>query len=269
MKRMVVMQDLSCLGKCSLTVIHPVISAMGIPCAVLPTAVLSTHTAFPGPTITGLDDFASRAIDHWSTLEPDFGGILTGYLANPGQIDLAERLIDKLGENAIVVTDPAMADHGRLYGGLGADMIPAMGKLCGRADLILPNLTEGALLAGMEYRDTADPGYCREVGAALLSHGAGSVMLTGAESEPGKTGFYWTDGREEFLYSAEKLPRACHGTGDLFAAVTMGGLMRGMTPGKAGTLACEFVRRAIAATPEDSRYGVAFEGELGWLICQL
>lgn len=269
MKRMVTMQDLSCLGKCSLTVILPVISAMGIECAVLPTAVLSTHTAFPGPAVMDLSPMAGRTMDHWSTLDPGFSGILTGYLANPQQVELAKDLIRRFGHDAIVVSDPAMADHGRLYSGLSQEMIPAMLSLCREADLILPNLTEGALMTGMAYREESDPGHCREIAAELLKAGVKSVLLTGAEEAPGRVGFYWTDGHEEFSHSVEKEPRSCHGTGDLFAAVTMGGMMRGMTPGLAGLLAAEFIRRSIAATGVDSRYGVAFEQELAWLIGNL
>lgn len=270
MKRMVAMQDLSCLGKCSLTVIHPVISAMGVSCAVLPTAVLSTHTAFPNPAVLDLTNHARATLDHWATLEPDFGGILTGYLANPEQAELAGELIGGFsGPETLVICDPAMADHGRLYSGLGQEMVDAMAKLCGNATLILPNITEAAMLTGMEYRDTGDLGYCRELAGALWKLGCGSVMLTGAEMEPGKVGFYWTDGSREFAHGVDKLPRSCHGTGDLFAAVVAGGMMRGKAPGQAGTLAAEFVQRCMAATPADSRYGVAFEGQLGWLIGQL
>lgn len=270
MKRMVAMQDLSCLGKCSLTVIHPVISAMGVSCAVLPTAVLSTHTAFPNPAVLDLTDHARATLEHWAALEPDFGGILTGYLATPRQVELAEELILRFtGPETLVICDPAMADHGRLYSGLGQEMVDAMAKLCGKATLILPNLTEAAMLTGMEYRDTADLGYCRELAVQLQKLGCGSVMLTGAEPAPERIGFYWSDGTEEFFHAEEKLPRSCHGTGDLFAGVVAGGMMRGMSPGQAGELAAEFVRRCIAATPADSRYGVAFEGQLGWLIGQL
>lgn len=267
-KRAVVMQDLSCFGKCSLTVILPVMSAMGIECAVLPTAVLSTHTAFPRPHVVDLSQQGEPILAHWETVGARFDGILTGYLANPEQARLAHRLMDRFGGD-VVVTDPAMGDHGRLYAGIGPEMVATHAALCARADLALPNITEAALMTGMEYRDTGDTGYCRELARELVHRGCGSVMLTGATPEPGQIGFFWTDGTGECSYGAQRLPRSCHGTGDLFAAVTTGGLLRGMTPGQAGTLACEFVRRAIAATGEDPRFGVAFEGELGWLAVQV
>lgn len=270
MKQMVTMQDLSCLGKCSLTVVLPVISAMGVACAALPTAVLSTHTAFPGPAVTDLSGAVPGILDHWAELKPRFDGILTGYLANPAQAELALELVDRFaGPDTLVVVDPAMGDHGRLYSGMGPEMAAAHGKLCARADLILPNLTEAAWLSGMEYREDADAEDCRELCRRLRTLGCGSVMLTGFRSTPDRVGFFWSDGSEDFAHTVARLPRSCHGTGDIFAAVTMGGLLRGMTAPNAGRLAAEFVHRAIAATGEDSRYGVAFEGELGWLAQQV
>lgn len=266
MKRVAVMQDLSCLGKCSLTVILPVISAMGVSCSVLPTAVLSTHTAFPGPAVEDLTGFAGKTIDHWDSLGASFDGILTGYLASPRQAELAlelHRRFDR-GSTALIV-DPVMGDHGTLYSGITPEMADAMKTLCAQATLILPNITEAARLTGMAYREQADEGYCRELARELFRLGCGSAMITGLEPEPGKIGFYWSDGGEEFCHAAEKLPRSCHGTGDLFAAVVTGGVMRGMTPEAAGILAGELVRRSIAATGPDSRWGVAFEQELGWL----
>lgn len=268
MKRMVTMQDLSCLGKCSLTVIHPVISAMGVECAVLPTALLSTHTAFPGPAVTDLRGSIRPILDHWEKIGAKFDGILTGYLANAAQADLALELMGRFGQDALIVQDPAMGDHGRLYSGIGPEMVDVHRKICAKADLVLPNLTEGAMLAGMAYEDRSDRGFCQQIATELLKTGAKAVLLTGYSPEPGTVGFYYADGTAEFAHAAPKIPRSCHGTGDLFAAVTMGGLMRGMTVPDAGRLAAEFVHRAIAKTGEDPRFGVAFEGELGWLAGQ-
>ena len=270
MKRMVTMQDISCFGKCSMTVVLPVLSAMGVPCSILPTAVLSTHTAYPDPVVTDLSGSIRPTMDHWASLGLKFDGILTGYLASPEQAALARELIDRFGgRDTVVVCDPAMGDHGRLYSGIGQDMVAAHRALCAGANLILPNLTEAAMLAGMEYRETADEGSCRELTRELLKLGGGSVMLTGFSPAPDRVGFFYSDGREEFAHAARRLPRACHGTGDLFAAVVMGGLLRALEPARAGALAAEFIRRVIAATPADSRPGAAFEGELGWLIGML
>ena len=130
---------------------------------------------------------------------------------------------------------------------------------------MIPNLTEGCLLAGIEYEDRTDLEFCQQVAAALLKTSAKAVLLTGYSPDPGQVGFYYNNGTEEFAYAGKKHPRACHGTGDLFAAVVTGGLLRGLTVPQAGRLAAEFIHRSIAKTGEDSRFGVAFEGELGWL----
>ena len=265
MKQIVTMQDLSCLGKCSLTVSQPVISAMGAACAVLPTALLSTHTAFPGPAVRDLSDFTRPILDHWQTIGAKFDGILTGYLANEAQADLALELMDRFGEKAVIVQDPAMADHGRLYSGISPAMVDAHRRVCARADLVLPNLTEGCMLAGTPYEDRSDLDFCRKIAQDLLKNGPKAVLLTGFSPEPGSVGFYCSDGVTEFSHAGPRLPRSCHGTGDLFAAIVMGGLTGGMTVPQAGVLAAEFVHRAIAKTGENSRFGVAFEGELGWL----
>ncbi len=266
--KMVTIQDLSCLGKCSLTVIHPVLCAMGMECAVLPTSLLSTHTAFPKPAVLDLASQIRPILDHWAGLEPGFQGILTGYLANETQAAGALELMDRFGAGATVVADPAMGDHGRLYGGIGPEMVEAHRRICARADLILPNLTEAAMLAGMPYRAHADAADCKMLSTALLQTGCKSVMITGF-TRGNDVGFYWTDGIREAIHTAPRLPRTCHGTGDLFAAVTMGAILRGWDAPGAGRLAAEFVRRAIAATEGDTRFGVRFEGELGWLIDQL
>lgn len=262
------MQDLSCMGKCSLTVALPVLSAMEVECAVLPTAVLSTHTAFPGPAVLDLSAHVEEIMAHWATLEPDFDGISIGYLATPAQCGQAAKLIDTFrGENTFVCIDPAMADHGRLYSGMSPEHPAAMRRLCAKADLILPNLTEGALLTGMEYRDCIDQGYYREMVDELLRLGCGGVMLTGFAPRQGRIGLLGRMGGGEFFTcSRTQIPRHCHGTGDLFAAVVLGGLMRGMSPEKAGDLACGTVRGAIEKTPADSRYGVAFEGCIPELV---
>lgn len=271
MKRVVTMQDLSCMGKCSLTVALPTLSAMGVECAVLPTACLSTHTAFPKPAVLDLGSHVDAVMDHWATLEPNFDGISTGYLASPQQCAQAARLIETFGgEGCFVCVDPAMADHGRLYSGLTPEQPEAMRKLCAMGDLILPNLTEGALLTGMDYRPDAGRGYYREMVEALLTLGCGGVMLTGFHPKAGRIGLLGKmKGGDFFSCSQTEVDRSCHGTGDLFAAVVMGGILRGKAPCEAGDLACRIVRKAILATPPDSRYGVAFETCIPELVEQV
>ena len=268
MKRMVTMQDLSCMGKCSLTVALPVLCAMGVECAVLPTAVLSTHTAFPKPAVLDLSAHVDAILAHWGTLEPRFSGISVGYLATADQCRQAAELARRFGgAECFVCVDPAMADHGKLYAGMSPDHPAAVKELCALGDLILPNMTEGALLTGMEYRPQGDEGYCREMVEELLNTGCGGVMLTGFHPVAGRIGLLGKmRGGAFFSCSQTEVERSCHGTGDLFAAVVMGGILRGMAPEKAGDLACRIVRSAIMDTPADSRYGVAFEGTIPQLV---
>ena len=268
MKRLVTMQDLSCMGKCSLTVVLPTVCAMGVECAVVPTAVLSTHVAFPAPAAQSLDDFAARELDHWKTLDARFDGILTGYLASPGQVELARRLIREFaGEGTSVVVDPAMADHGALYAGTDPAMIGAMAQLCAMAQVALPNATEAALMTGLPFRESGETAYYRELAEGMQSLGCRGVMITGAGTDETSTGFYWRCGETEFHGLFPRENRTCHGTGDLFAAVVASGLVRGMEICDAGTLAAEFIRRVIRRTPVtgDSRYGVEFETSLPFL----
>ena len=271
MKRIITMQDLSCLGKCSLSVVLPTVSAMGVECTVLPTAVLSTHVAFPSPAVRGLDGLCREILEHWKTLEFRVDGILTGYLASPQQTELARELIrDFRQEGTFVAVDPAMADHGALYAGTDAAMVPAMAELCAQSDLAIPNLTEAALMTGLPFREQGDLEYYRALAKAMHGLGCRGVMLTGTGEDENSTGFYCSCGETEALYTLPREKRSCHGTGDLFAAVVAAGVVRGMSLVEAGRLAAQFISRVIRATPEtdDSRYGVHFEKELPFLYAE-
>ena len=270
MKRIVTMQDLSCVGKCSLSLALPAISAMGVECTVLPTAVLSAHAAFPSPVAEPLDDFALRTVEYWEKLDFPVDGILTGYLAYPAQTRLAGRLMEALSrDDPQIFVDPAMADQGRLYRGTAEEMIPAMTALCARATVAMPNLTEAALMTGLPFRAEGERSYLRELAAGLREKGVEQVLLTGAGTGD-RVGVYWACGAQEAELLLPREDRSCHGTGDLFAAVCCAGSVLGMELPRAGLLAAEFVGRAIRATPRDrdSRYGVCFEQELGWLAAE-
>ena len=146
MKKVLSVQDLSCLGKCSLTVALPVLSAMGHSCAVLPTAVLSTHTAFQNPHILSLTQHIAPICDHWNTIGAEFDAISIGYLSQPEQVVQVEALLDRFP--AMTVVDPVMGDHGKLYSGITPEQVTAVKKLCQRADILVPNITEACLLTG-------------------------------------------------------------------------------------------------------------------------
>lgn len=175
MKRIVTMQDLSCIGKCSLTVALPVLSAMGLECVVLPTAVLSAHTAFEGFRYEPLS--LTPVADHWQQLGLQFDMIYTGYLGGRAQVDQALDFFTRFP--AMRLVDPVMADHGALYAGLEPDFPAVLRTLCAQADLITPNITEACLLTGLEYRETHDDSYIRTLLERLLALGARTAILTG------------------------------------------------------------------------------------------
>ena len=268
MRRILSIQDLSCLGKCSLTVALPVLSAMGCTCSVLPTAVLSTHTAFPKPHCHSLTEDLLPMAEHWSSVGAEFDAISVGYLADPLQAEQVRKVLDLF--QSTVILDPAMGDHGKLYSGQTPEHVQAMAQLCRQADCILPNLTEAALLTGLPYREEADGSYLRELADGMLSFGAQTVVITGFTRADGQTGFFGVrkDG-SAFHYHARRIPKHFHGTGDLFAAVFAGGLLRGKDAPEAATLAARFVERVIAATRESTPFGIAFESELPWLWSQI
>lgn len=268
MKRVLSIQDLSCMGKCSLTVALPVLSAMGCTCTVLPTAVLSTHTAFPNPYRHSLTGDILPMAEHWSSVGAEFDTIAVGYLADPLQAEKVSRVLDLF--SGTVILDPAMGDHGKLYSGQTSEHVQAMAQLCRQADYILPNLTEATLLTGMPYREAADEGYLRELATEMLTFGANAVVITGFTRSDGQTGFYGKrSGGETFSYHAQRIPKHFHGTGDLFASVFAGGLLSRKTAPDAATLAARFVERVITATAESTPFGIAFEPELPWLWSQL
>lgn len=267
MKRVLSVQDLSCLGKCSLTVALPVLSAMGCAATVLPTTLLSTHTAFPNPHRISLTEEIEPICRHWQEIGAGFETVSVGYLANAAQVNAVETVLDAFGSRVII--DPVMGDHGRLYKSLDESHIGAMQALCRRGHILLPNVTEAALLTGIPYRQTADPDYYRQLLAGMAAFGADAVIITGATLADDTLGFVATEKGRDFSYQAKRLPRQCHGTGDLFAAVVTGSLALGMDTEKAATLAARFVEQVLQNTPDVTPFGVEFERCLPWLWNQL
>lgn len=272
MKRIVSIQDISCLGKCSLTVALPVISAMGVECAILPTAVLSTHTMFQNFTCKDLTDQIAPIAAHWKQENIRFDAIYTGYLASRDQIADVCRFFDafKTADNLIFV-DPAMADNGKLYPAFGADFPAEMAKVCAKADVIVPNLTEASLLTGLPYQTAYGEQYILDMLGALARLGPRHVALTGVSFEPDRVGVMSYDRQtgEYFRYFTEKIPVSFHGTGDLFASACVGALMNGMDLGASLALAADYTVaciRATAKTPEANWYGVEFEREIPYLV---
>ncbi len=264
MKRVLSIQDLSCFGKCSLTVALPVLSAMGCACTPLPTAVLSTHTAFPGPYVRSMTADITRICDHWRSIGAKFDGISLGYLSDPEQAAAVMQVLDAFP--APVVLDPVMGDHGKCYHGIGQANISAMRQLCRKGTVLLPNVTEAALLTGISYRRTTDLGWYRELLAAMTDLGTDSVIITGVSLAEGKTGFLGTG---NLCYQTDTLPGQFHGTGDLFTAVFTGAYVQGKDLSCAAELAAHYVEQVITATGEPTPFGVDFESQIPWLWEQL
>lgn len=274
MKRIVTLQDISCVGRCSLTVALPVLSAMGVECGILPTAVLSTHTMFKSFTCKDLSDQIEPISEVWKKEGISFDGIYTGYLASADQCEQVCRFFERFrSENNLIFVDPAMADHGVLYPAFGPEFPVAMARVCRMADVVVPNITEACLLTGMEYRTAYDRVYIRELLQRLLKLGCRTAVLTGVSYEPDKLGVAYLDqDGAEFEYFTKYCPQSYHGTGDLYASCAFGGLMRGMPLGDALSLAADFVVACIdtTAASEDARwYGAEFESTIPWLCEEL
>lgn len=276
MKRVVTIQDISCIGKCSLTVALPIISACGIETAVIPTAVLSTHTAFKNFTFKDLTDEITPVTEHWKNEKMAFDAIYTGYLGSFRQLELMNEFFDDFGtEDNIIFVDPVMADHGKLYPGFTQEFADNMAKLCAKADIIVPNMSEACF---MLQRDYIDNGYSEDDIKKLLKEladtGAKTVVLTGVSFEEGKLGIMSFDSRknEYFKYFTDKIDAQFHGTGDVFSSSCIGSLMRGLSLEGALKTAANYTFDTIAQTVKNENhnwYGVDFETSIPMLLQEL
>lgn len=269
-KRILTIQDISCLGQCSLTVALPIISACGIECSVLPSAVLSTHTAgFTGFTCRDLTDDMPGIKEHWMKEGIRFSAVYTGYLGSTRQIGMVADIFRELAEpGCLRIVDPAMADNGKLYPAFDMEYVGAMKQLCGKADYIIPNITEACFLTGTEYRETYDRTYIDSLLESLAALGCDNLVLTGVSYAPGKTGVVVYRGGSYSYYEHEKLPNSCHGTGDIYASAFVGALVRGKSAENAARIAADYTVSCIRQTAllPDHWYGAAFEPTLGTLI---
>ena len=277
MKRVVSIQDISCLGKCSLTVALPIISAMGVETCVVPTAVLSTHTGgFSGFTFHDLTQEVAPIAAHWKKEGITFDAIYTGYLGSFEQIELVGQFFDQFGgKDPLVYVDPAMADNGVLYTGFTPEFAKEMGKLCGKADVIVPNLTEASFMLGIDYvGDQYDEAYIKDLLKQLTGLGCKTAVLTGMSFEPGKIGAMAYDSVTDTYasYFNEKLPVQFHGTGDVFASACVGALMNGKDLAGALKVAVDYTLECIRETqndPDARWYGVNFESAIPMLVHSL
>lgn len=271
--RILTIQDISCLGQCSMTVALPILSACGVETCILPSAVLSTHTGgFGKPYIRDLTTDISQIAAHWCSQGIQFDVIYTGYLGNVRQIDMVlEIMSTTLAPGGKIVVDPAMADHGKLYAGFDERYAQAIQKLCAAADVILPNVTEACLLTGRPYVQEPDRATVDCLLHALHGLGAKTVVLTGVGDGVGRTGAAVLENEKIYWHHQKKIPRSYHGTGDIFASVLVGAWVRGKTLPEAAALAADFTGQCIQHTYEDPAhwYGTKFETVLPMLIRSL
>ena len=268
--RIAAIHDLSCFGRCSLTIALPVLSAMGCQCCPLPTALLSAHTGFSGNTFLDLTVEMGRIADHWAAMDLQFDAIYSGFLGSADQVDTVARFFDtfKKSDTAVIV-DPVMGDHGTAYRTCTPELCRGMRVLAENSDVITPNLTEAALLLDRPYEEIRQAD-AYEVVRRLSLGGRRSVVLTGYSSESGQTGAlcFDRDSGESKAVQTPREPQDFSGTGDLFASVLAGGAARGVPLFQAAQAAADFVRDCTARTLAEGlteQDGVDFEPLLGQL----
>ena len=269
--RVLTVQDISCVGQCSLTVALPILSAFGMETCILPTALLSNHTApgFHGFSCLDLTDELSPILSRWKQEGIAFDAVYTGYLGSERQIDLLLGALPALlKEKAPLIVDPAMADHGALYPAFDLSYVEEMKKLCRRADYLLPNLTEACLLADYPYRETMNEQALSELISKLCSLYPATIVLTGLSEGGELCNLAVKGGKQIFSYRHRRLPRDMHGTGDIFASVFSGALIRTGNLAFAVRTAAEFTVKSMEHTLTDSShwYGAKFESVLSELI---
>lgn len=265
-KRILTIQDVSCVGQCSLTAALPILSAAGLETAILPSAVLSNHTGgFSGWTFTDLTEDMPKIRERWELENIEFAAVYTGYLGSAKQIDYVQDIVkSRLVAGGRFIADPAMADNGKLYAGFDADFVEEMKKLCFSADIILPNITEAALLTDSEYKEIYDRSYTDMLAEKLLKNGAKTIVFTGISYKPETTGVLVIENGERKYYEHRKIAGGFHGTGDVYASAFVGALENNLPAFEAAKIAADYTLECIEKTKSDDQhwYGVKFESAL-------
>lgn len=273
MKRIMSIQDISCVGKCSLTAALPIISAMGVETSIIPTAVLSTHTQFNNFTFRDLTDDMKPIMEHWLNEGFRFDAIYTGYLGSERQIQIVSEFFDAFGShNNYIIVDPAMADNGKMYSGFDLHFALKMAELCKKADIILPNISEAAFMLDIPYPgEDASEETIKSLLLQLAGLGSKKVVITGVTFGDKKFGFmgYDTEAKEFFSYGTEKIDTKSHGTGDVFASTFTGAVMNDFSVFDSLKIAADYTCACIKNTYEDKssvNYAVNFEAEIPYLL---
>ncbi len=263
MKRLLTIQDISCVGQCSTTVALPLVSACGVECAILPPAILSNHTGgFKTWSFVDLTSELKKVEAKWIEQNIRFDAFYTGYVCESHIDPILSIMKTCARDGALRFVDPAMADNGTLYAGFAPDFPSKMARLCAGADFLLPNLTEAALLVGDEpgrYLKSLNEADVASLTKRLHALGAKTVVLTGVSFDVGLLGTAVSDGKTITYDFNPRNPRSAHGTGDVFASVFAGAVLRGKTAVEAASLAADIVCAAIEATDPEHWYGVSFE----------
>lgn len=272
MKRIASIQDFSCIGSCSQTIALPVLSAMGVECAALPTALLSAHTAFDGFVSLDLTPQLPAIMAHWRAMHLRFDAVYTGYLASAEQVGLVGALLDGMDERpALTLIDPVMGDNGALYAGFSDAFPQTMRALCGRADVLTPNVTEACLLTETAYSPVQDAAQTRRLLERLLELGCRAAVLTGLRVDGDMAVAALQRDGTGTLVRTSYIPEVFHGTGDLFASTCAGALVHGAPLERAVRLAADYValtlRRTVQA-PDRRWYGVNFQETLPELMAR-
>lgn len=255
------------MGQCSMTVALPILSACGHETCILPTAMLSAHTGgFGKPAVVHFDSALEPIWRHWQENNICFDAILVGYLGSVAAAEAVERIMaEMLAPGGVTIVDPAMADHGKLYSGFDDAYAAAMQRLCRKANIILPNITEAAMFAGMPYQQDPSQAYVTQL-LDQLDHPC--VILTGVGFNQAETGVMIRRGKEQIHYAHARIGKNYHGTGDMFAACFTGALMQEYSVYEAVKIAADFTCKCIENTANNPAhwYGVKFETALPDLI---
>lgn len=271
-KRLLTIQDISCVGQCSLTVALPILSACGHETAVLPSAVLSCHTAFNHFSFRDLTEDMPIIGQYWNKENIKFDAFYIGYLGNLNQIHYVKNIMKSTANaNSLKIIDPAMADDGKLYTGFDNSYVEMMRKLCEEADYLLPNVTELCLLTDTNYQEEYEESYIDTMLSKLKAFCSGTIILTGVNFAADYTGVIIYDSKNKSYYKHKKLPQNCHGTGDVFASTFTGVLLKNNNVYKAVEIACDYTLTCMIHTIDDKShwYGTKFETTLPDLILRL
>ncbi len=272
-KRILTIQDISCLGQCSMTVALPIISACAHETCILPSAVLSTHTGgFSGYTVNDLSEDFPAIKNHWLKEGISFDAIYTGYLGSTKQIEYVSDIFDSLKrEDAKIIVDPAMADNGKLYWGFDDEYVKGMAYLCSKADIILPNITEACFLTGTEYKETYDEAYVLELISKLRKICNGCIIITGVSYDDSQIHVVINDKDSQCAYTHKKISQSYHGTGDIFSSAFVGAYMHDKSVFDAVKIASDYTVKCIENTVDDKShwYGTKFETAIKDLVAML